>query len=109
MGSRELFKQKMKLEHKIYCRRILMGDKESIMKQAGKIHTRKVLLDVCLEQCEGWTEEELQVLLVFPGFLDYLYWKWSRSENAMHAEMVRCIRKEGGRLVSAYREASEAA
>lgn len=109
MGSKELFKQKLELEYKRYYGRMLAKDKKYLLENAGKVYMMESLYKSAVEQCGGWTEEEIQMLLIFPGLLEYLFRKWKKAESALPVEIGRCIRKECGRIITAYRETTDAA
>lgn len=101
MNSKELLEQKLELEYKTFCRRFL-SRKERILDNLEKAYGMKCLYESTMKMCANWKEEELRVLLVFPGILSYLYRKWSSTESAFPVEISRCIRMETERLVSAY-------
>ena len=109
MGNKELFKQKLELEYKRYYGRMLAKDKKYRLENAGKVYMMESLYKSAVEQCSGWTEEEIQMLLIFPGLVEYLFRKWKNAERALPVEIGRSIRKECGRIITAYRETTDAA
>ncbi len=109
MGNKELLKQKLELEYKRYYGRVLVKDKKYLLENAGKVYMMENLYKSAVDQCSGWTEEEIQMLLIFPGLLEYLFRKWKKAESALPEEIGRCIRKECGRIITAYRETTDAA
>lgn len=109
MDNRTLLEQKLELEYKTFCRRLLSREKDYILENLEKAHIMKCLYRSMMDQCGNWSEEELQVFLIFPGLLEHLYRKWERTESNLSVEIGRCARKESIKLASAYRECLDAA
>lgn len=102
MEKRELFLQKIELEYKLFRRKMLMKGKNYILDHARKAVCMKDLYEASRNLSERWNEDTLQVLLVFPEYLEFLYRQWLREETSYPIELDRCIRKETTRLVQAY-------
>lgn len=109
MENKGLLEQKLELEYRKFCGRMMAKDKKFLLENAGKVYMMESLYKSVVEQCSGWTEEEIQMLLIFPGLLEYLFRKWKKVESALPVEIGRCIRKECGRIITAYRETTDAA
>ncbi|MCI5903406.1 MAG: DUF3848 domain-containing protein [Blautia sp.] len=109
MDNRELLKNKMELEYKLFCRKLMEQEKTVIIQSAYKVNCMKKIIDTVTEAAKKWPEEDLSILIIFPDLLEYLYRRWTKEADSFSVELGRCIRRTAGKLIHAYVENTEEA
>ena len=61
MENKGLLEQKLELEYRKFCGRMMAKDKKFLLENAGKVYMMESLYKSVVEQCSGWTEEEIQM------------------------------------------------
>lgn len=98
MNKKKLLNKKIELECGQYCRNILRKRTGTFREDIEKVETYKKLSRSAIQCCSDISEEGIEVLLIFPNLLMYLYQRWIRQEKSMDENVAVAIDK----IITAY-------
>ena len=95
---RKLFCTKIGIELENYKRRVLKLKPEEIYRRAYQIDSMIQIYELLMEQSQKISEEMLQVMIVVPNLLAFLYRRWMQRVDSSEAELFECIMENAEKL-----------
>ena len=105
----ELLCTKIGMELAGYKRRMLKKDTEYVFQNAYQIDCMVRIYEGLLEMSQKMVGETVQVLLVFPNLLAFLYRKWIKKEDSSTQELEDCLNENICELEKIYGALNETA
>lgn len=105
----ELFCTKIGMELAGYKRRMLKKDAEYVFQNAYQIDCMVRIYEGLMEMSQKMVEETVQVLLVFPNLLAFLYRRWIKQKDSSTQELEECLNGNICDLEKTYTAVNETA
>ena len=105
----ELFCTKISMELAGYKRRMLKKDAEYVFQNAYQIDCMVRIYEGLMEMSQKMVGETVQVLLVFPNLLAFLYRRWIKQKDSSTQELEECLNGNICDLEKTYTAVNETA
>lgn len=99
---RGLFCLKISMELKAYERKMLKRGSEDIYQSAYQIDHMVSIYEILMEMSQEMADETLQMMLVIPSLLAFLYRRWLKKNDSAMEELQECLKKNMEEISSGF-------